>query len=110
MKVQLIKKQSIFDFTEKHARSEKSFLIWMYVLKHASWRNPNDIFQTFASADLIGRGSNRIVFNVGGNEFRLICKYQITPNALRLYVKWIGTHAEYTKLCQENKQYTIDNF
>ena len=23
-----------------------------------------------------------------------------------LYIKWIGTHAEYTEICMANKQYT----
>jgi mRNA interferase HigB len=108
MKVHLIKKQSVFEFMLEHARSEQSFQIWLNTLKYANWERPSDVFQTFAKADLLPQGCNRIVFNVGGNEFRVICKYQITSKSFRLYVKWIGTHAAYTILCRQNKQYTID--
>lgn len=108
MKVHLIKKQAVEDFTSKHARSSKSFQIWLAILKHAAWEKPSDIFQTFRSADLLGNGSNRVIFNIGGNEYRMICKYQVTSTEIRLYIKWIGTHNEYNQMCQLNKQYTID--
>ena len=108
MKVHLIKKQAIEDFTSKHARSSKSFQIWLAILKHADWEKPSDIFQTFGSADLLGNGSNRVIFNIGGNEFRMICKYQVSSTEIRLYIKWIGTHNEYNQLCKLNKQYSID--
>lgn len=44
---------------------------------------PNDILLTYGSADLIGNGSNRVVFNIGGNNFRMICKYQFWESEVR---------------------------
>ena len=108
MKVHLIKKQVIAEFTKKYARSSKSFAIWLWVLKNANWNKPSDIFRTFGSADLLGNASSRVIFNIGGNEFRMICKYQITKSEIRLYIKWIGTHEQYNTLCKLNQQYTID--
>jgi mRNA interferase HigB len=29
---------------------------------------------------------------------------------VHLFVKWIGTHAEYTKICNEGRQYFINAF
>ncbi len=29
---------------------------------------------------------------------------------VHLFIKWIGTHAEYTKLCNSNQQYIVDDF
>ena len=110
MKVHLIKKLAIEDFISKHARSSKSFQIWLAILRNADWEKPSDIFQTFGSADLMGNGSNRVIFNIGGNEYRLICKYQVTSTEIRLYIKWIGTHNEYNQLCKLNLQYTIDQY
>jgi len=63
---------------------------------------------TFNCADILGNESDRVVFNIGGNKYRLICKYQFWVSGVCLYVKWMGSHAEYTKLCKENKQYTVD--
>ena len=85
---------------------EDLFNFWM--LKNANWNKPSDIFRTFGSADLLGNACSRVVFNIGGNEFRMICKYQITKTEMRLYIKWIGTHEQYNALCKLNQQYTID--
>ncbi|MFM7359336.1 MAG: type II toxin-antitoxin system HigB family toxin, partial [Sediminibacterium sp.] len=54
-----------------------------------------DIQQTFASADLLRRGSNRVVFYIGGNHFRVIGKHQFGWSNVHLFIKWIGTHKEY---------------
>ena len=108
MKVHLIKKQSIEDFILKNARARRSFEIWLSIVKRVDWKEPNEIISTFNDADILGKGSNRVVFNVGGNNFRLICKYYFGNRRVHLFIKWIGTHAAYTKLCNERKQYGID--
>ena len=108
MKVHLIKKQSIEDYVLKNARSRVSFEVWLSVIKRADWEEPNDIIATFNSADILGKGSDRVIFNIGGNNNRLICKYYFGKTRVHLFVKWIGTHAEYTKLCKDGKQYEIN--
>ena len=110
MKVHLIKKQSIEDYVLGNARSRTSFEIWLSIIKRADWNEPKDIISTFNSADILGKGSKRVVFNIGGNNFRLICKYHFGQNRIHLFVKWIGTHADYTKLCNDGKQYDISNY
>jgi len=62
------------------------------------------------SADLLGKGSNRVVFDIGGNNYRMICKYWFGRTKAHLYIKWLGTHAEYDALCSENKQYSAENY
>jgi mRNA interferase HigB len=108
MKVHLIKKQSIEDYVLKNARSKASFEVWLSILKRVDWNEPNEIKSTFNSADILGKDSERVVFNIGGNNYRLICKYHFGNSCVHLFIKWIGTHAEYTKLCNEGKQYGVD--
>jgi mRNA interferase HigB len=108
--VHLIKKQSIEEYVLKNARSRASFKVWLSILKQADWNEPNEIISTFNSADILGKGSDRVVFNIGGNNFRMICKYYFGNMRVHLFVKWIGTHADYTKLCNEEKQYGINAF
>lgn len=108
MKVHLIKKQSIEDFVLKNARSRSSFELWLSIIKRVDWNEPNEITTTFNSADILGNGSERVVFNIGGNNYRLICKYHFGNTRVHLFIKWIGTHAEYTKICNEGKQYQVD--
>ena len=82
----------------------------MSILKRADWIEPKDIVSTFNSADILGKSSNRVVFNIGGNNYRLICKYYFGSAKIHLFVKWVGTHAEYSKLCGEEKQYEVNMY
>lgn len=107
MKVNLIKKQSIEKYVSDNARSRTSFEKWLSIIKRADWDEPKDIISTFNSADILGKSSDRVVFNIGSNNYRLICKYHFGRNRIHLFVKWIGTHADYTKLCNNGKQYDI---
>ena len=107
MKVHLIKKQSIEDYVLKNVRSKASFENWLSIIKRVDWNEPNEIISTFSSADILGKGSDRVVFNIGGNNYRLICKYYFGDSRIHPFIKWIGTHAGYTKLYNEGKQYEI---
>lgn len=69
---------------------------------------PEDMIQTFPTADLSGNGSFRVIFDNAGNSFRMICKYAFGENEVHLFICWIGTHSQYDKLCNNSKQYTIN--
>ena len=69
-----------------------------------------DIKDTFASADLLGRGSDRVVFNIGGNNYRIIAKYYFGQEKVHLFIKWIGTHSEYNELCTKSQHFNINQF
>ena len=108
MRVHLIKWKSMETFVREHARSKVSCEVFKEKIKHADWESVNDIQNTFSSADILK--NNRIVFNIGGNNYRMICSYWFGPRMIHLYLKWIGTHAEYTNLCNHNLQYAIDEY
>lgn len=110
MKVRLIKKKSIEDFALQNSGSRNSLRLWLSLIKCADWIEPADIFQSFASSDLLGNGSNRVVFDIAGNHYRIICKYHFGVTMIHLYIKWIGTHAEYTKICDDKKQYSVNSY
>ena len=110
MKIHLIKKLSILLFMETYSNSKSPFLNWLSILKFADWNFPNDIFSTFGSADLLGNGTDRVVFDIGGNNYRMICNYVFGKKEVHLFICWIGTHAEYDKLCKVNKQYEINMY
>ena len=110
MKVHLIRKETIESYVAGNARSKPSFAIWLTAVKYADWNAPSDIKQTFGSADLLGWNSNRVVFNIGGNNYRMICKYAFGEKMVHLFICWIGTHAEYDKVCDQEEQYTITKY
>lgn len=110
MKVNLLKKQTIENYAAQNARSRPSFQIWLTMLKMATWSTPEDIKKTYGASDLLGNGTNRVVFDIAGNNYRMICKYLFGDREVQLYVCWVGTHAEYTTLCRQSKQYTIRSY
>ncbi len=110
MRVHLIKKQTLEDYVHKNARSGSSFGGWLEKLKNADWEIPSDIKKTYNSADLLGKASSRVVFDVGGNNYRMICKYVFGERQVHLFVCWIGTHTEYDELCDMNEQYTTNSY
>ena len=110
MRIRLIKKQSIEDFSHYNPQSKLPLTTWLSIIKYAEWDLSNDIKSTFGSADLLGNGSNRVVFNIGGNNYRMICKYHFGNKFVHLFVCWIGTHKEYDKICDKNLQYTVNAY
>ena len=110
MKVRLIKMQTILDYIKANSQSKGGFDVWMRKIKYADWSNLNDLKNSFGSVDSIGSGINRVIFDIGGNKYRMICSYKIGKKNFHLYINWNGTHAQYDKLCKLNMQYTIDKF
>lgn len=112
MKVHLIKAKTVRGYAKKHSGSVASFENWINKVKKADWEIPQDMMQTFATTtiDILGKGSSRVMFDVGGNNYRILCKYQFGKKMVHLFVLWIGTHAEYDKLCANGKQYTIEKY
>jgi len=110
LRVHLIKRQSIEDFVLKNAQSKTAFANWLAIIKIADWTKPSDMTNTINSADILGESSNRVVFNIAGNRYRLICKYHFGKSRVHLFVKWIGTHSAYAQLCNSMKQYSVNAY
>lgn len=107
MKVHLIRKETVEEFASNNAQSRASLSEWLAKVKFADWNTPAEIQNTFGSADLLGNNSNRVVFDIGGNKYRMICKYAFGDKQVHLFVCWMGTHAQYDKLCNQDEQYKV---
>ena len=110
MKVHLIKEKTIRDYIAGNSSSKTSLEEWLLKIKLADWATTEDIVQTFPSADFLGNSSSRVIFDIAGNKYRMICKYSFGSTSARLYVCWMGTHAEYDRLCKQLKQYTVFDY
>lgn len=77
-------------FWLRHPQAKSPLQTWVRRVRQESWKGPHDVKTMFRSADFVG---HRIVFNVGGNDYRLV----VDPwyEGETLYVKFVGTHAEY---------------
>ena len=110
MKIHLIKEKTIRSLVLQNAESRISFEDWIWKIKMANWETPNDIINTFSTADILGNGTLRVVFNIAGNKYRMICKYWFGDTQIHLFVCWIGSHSQYDKICKNNLQYNINNY
>lgn len=110
MRVHLIKRKTAENYFRNNANSRVALLNWLFLLRQAEWDTPKDILNTFNQADNLGNGTQRVVFNIGGNKYRMICRYHFGKTKVRLYIKWIGTHSEYSKLCQYEGQYFVRQY
>lgn len=83
----------LYDYIRQYPRTKKWIETWVAEVKASTWSTPQDIKSRYASCSFLA--SNVVIFNVCGNNFRLevVVAYK---NGL-VYVRWIGTHAEYTR-------------
>lgn len=107
MKVLLIRRETIVDFARHNAQSRTSFEEWLTKVKYADWSTPAHMQETFGTADLLVKSSARVVFDIGGNKYRMICKYAFGDRQVHLFVCWKGTHAAYDDLCAKGEQYSV---
>jgi len=64
---------------------------WYAEAKHAEWKTPADVKAKYGNASILA--DNRVVFNTGGNKYRLVVK--IHYNTGIVYIRFVGTHADY---------------
>jgi len=60
----------------------------------ADWRTPADVKRIYANASVVGE--NRVVFNIGGNKYRLVIAINYPFRIC--YVRFIGTHQAYDRV------------
>ena len=82
------------EFSNDHTTARIPLLNWYDIVKSADWKSVTDIKKDFNSVDYVG--NNRFVFNIKGNDFRLICI--IIFISKKVYIRFLGTHAEYDKV------------
>jgi len=92
--MRIISRGTLRDFWATHADAGQSLRAWFYEASDARWTTPAAIKQAYPSADILS--DKRTVFNIKGNHYRLIVK--IHYNTGIVFIRFIGTHAEYDKI------------
>jgi mRNA interferase HigB len=94
----IVSLKAIRDFwTSGHAKAEAPLREWYKLAKAAEWSSLADVRKMFPSADsvMVESGKSVVVFNVGGNNYRLITA--IHYNLEKVFILRVLTHAEYSK-------------
>ena len=97
--MRIISKRTLREHWDSPGRhdSEAPLKAWHAIAKAASWKHFAEVKDHFASASAVG---DRVVFNIGGNKYRLVV--QINYEFQIIYVRFVGTHAEYDEVDVKN--------
>lgn len=88
----IISRKALRDFWERYPDSEDPLLRWYKIVERSEYRTFAELRATFPSADLIG---DLIVFNIGGNKYRLIASVHFDRG--KVYIRHVLTHREYDR-------------
>jgi mRNA interferase HigB len=105
--VRVIARKTLTRFLEaiaghKDHRAVKTALdSWFHEVGAADWKSGADVKKTYATASIVS--SDRVVFNVKGNDYRLVTAIDYKRQIV--FIKWVGTHADYNKIDAKTVQY-----
>jgi mRNA interferase HigB len=67
---------------------------WFAEVSKAGWTSASDVKRLYASASIVG--ADRIVFNIKGNDYRLVVA--VDYEKAIVWIKWIGAHKDYDRI------------
>ena len=74
--------------------AETQLMIWYTEFSRQKFTNFNELKAVYGNASIVN--NNRVVFNIKGNDFRLVISINFSQAAS--YIIWFGTHKEYDKI------------
>lgn len=92
--MRIFTEQALKEYAERFPAARVAIQDWVVKVKRSEWKCFADVKATFNSVDNVG--NQHYVFNLKGNDYRLIVVIKFTIKFV--YVRFIGTHAEYDKI------------
>ncbi len=92
--MRIIARSRLRDYWAKHSDVESALEAWYQDVSRAAWKTPNDVTRIYPNASIIA--GNRIIFNIKGNQYRLIVAVSYTTGIV--YIRFVGSHQEYDKV------------
>lgn len=89
--MRVIARKTLSDFWKKHPDAEGPLRAWFAEVTTAQWSSPAMIKAVYASASIVN--SETVVFNIGGNKYRLVVK--VWWAGATVWIKFVGTHKVY---------------
>lgn len=89
--MRIVAKRALRVYWEREPRAEQPLKAWYAVAAKADWTSPADVKEVYGNASIVG--GNRVVFNIAGNRYRLIVRFDYARRVG--FVRFVGTHAEY---------------
>jgi mRNA interferase HigB len=90
----IIARGTIVYYLERFPAAKTALLIWYAEFSKQKFKNFNELKITYGNASIVG--NNRVIFNIKGNDYRLIVSVNFQKSAA--YVIWFGPHSSYDKI------------
>ena len=100
----IINRKTIIYYTQKYPKAKNQLLTWYNEILKQEFEDFYQLKTIYRNASLIN--NKRVVFNIKGNEFRLIVSINFTRKAC--YTIWFGTHKEYDKIHAATISYNLN--
>ncbi len=81
-------------FLQKHPMIEIPLRAWYAEARRARWERPEEIKAARRDASILA--NNRVVFNIKGNDYRLVVSVRYDKQIM--FIRFVGTHAEYDRI------------
>lgn len=98
--MRIIARRTLREFVESRAGSSDQPALkaaldaWFDEARKAKWSSTADVKRVYASASIVT--SDRIVFNIRGNAYRLVVAVDFEKGIV--WIKWLGTHRDYDRI------------
>lgn len=95
--MRIFSRRTLRDYWTRHADAQEPLAAWHKQVERADWSKPADVTELFPTASILP--NNRVVFRISGNSYRLVV--EIFYEGRMVFVKFVGTHAEYDRINAE---------
>lgn len=102
--MKILVKKTILYYAKIYQKASIPLLIWFDEFQKYDFQNFNQLKAVYRNASIVS--NNRVVFNIKGNDFRLIVAINFMQQAC--YVIWFGTHKDYDKVDVEKVSFDVD--
>ncbi len=90
----IIVKRAILYYVDKYPLAKNALLTWYSEFLKQDFHSFNQLKIVYRNASLVA--NNRIIFNIKGNDYRLIVSINFKQSAA--YIIWFGSHIEYNTI------------
>lgn len=90
----MIALKALREFWQRHPQAEAPLRAWHAIASRANWKTLADVKAAYRQASFLA--GNRVVFNLKGNDYRLIASIHYRRGLL--YVRFVGTHRNYDRI------------
>lgn len=97
----VIVRRAIFYYIDKYPKARTALLTWYSEFSKFKFSSFNELKLIYANASVVS--NNRVVFNIKGNDFRLVVKVNFKQQAA--YIIWFGSHTAYDKIAVESVEF-----